>query len=312
MLALNESAWKRFFSVPCALVDNYIKLADGPALKLILYLLSSEEQPEENKILSVTGISKQQLDEAVMFWKELGVIVCNENDSVDSPKMENSSVVRSVPVAKVVHTRYQPKDIADRLRESPGLKQMFKEAETTLHRILNHADHETLMCLKDSFGFGESSIILILQYCYELGKTSARYYEKVAENLFENGITKFEDIEQEFDRLKTLHSFENEAKNALGLDIKLTPKQKQFIATWKEMGFGIDMIKLAREKCVDATNKLSFPYIDKILHSWEEKGISDPEAAINEQKPERNNSKERSFDIDEFDRFTLGESGEKV
>ena len=42
-LSLNSAGWKRFFSVPCALVDNYLKLADGPALKVLLYIISSED-----------------------------------------------------------------------------------------------------------------------------------------------------------------------------------------------------------------------------------------------------------------------------
>lgn len=308
LYSVNDSAYKRYFSVPCALVDNYIKLADGNALKLILYLLSSEGSKDEEKISEATGLSPNEIEEAAMFWADLGVI--SEDGKKTSPApVENVSAPQTQTVTKVVHARYQPKDIAEQLKSTPELRQMFFEAEETLQRVLNHADHEALMSLKESFGFNESAIILILQYCFELGKTSAKYYERVAEDLFEKGMNSFEEIEHEFDRRRELHSYENEVRNALGLDVKPSKKQLQYMEAWRDLGFGPEMIALAREKCVDALNKLSMPYIDKIIRSWSEKGIKTPEDAENEKKPD-NASSQRSFDINEFDRFTLGE-GEK-
>lgn len=303
-LNLNGSSWKRFFSVPCAIVDNYLKLADGPALKLILYLISCENEPEIKAISSATGLSETQIEEAAMFWKQLGVISDGKNpEAPEAPE-------KAETVTKVVHARYQPKDIAEMLQTDPGMKEMFTEAEATLGRILKHSDHETLISLKDYYGFSEQSIVLILEYCTDLGKTSARYYETVAKSLYENGMTDFHSIEEEFERLKEYHSFENEVKREFGLNVKLTSKQVQFIKSWRDMGFGLDMISLAREKCVDATNSLSFPYINKILLSWKDKDIFTPKAVQNEQKPAKQGS-EHSYSLDEFDSFTLVPTGKE-
>ena len=304
MLTLNDRSWKRFFSVPCALVDNYLKLADGPALKVILYLVASESAPDADKIISETGITPSQFEEAVMFWQQLGVITSDGAEARVQP-FPAPAVQKTETVTKVVHSRYQPKDIADMLRTTPALKELFSEAEATLGRILKHSDHEVLISLRDYYGFSEQSIVLILEYCAGLGKTSARYYETVAKSLFDKSALDFQSIEAEFARLNEQHSYEAEIKRDFGLDIKLTPRQIQYINSWREMGFDMPMISLAREKCADATNKLSFQYIDKILSSWKEKGIFTVEAAMNEQKPQKQEP-DRSFDLDEFDKFTLG------
>lgn len=300
-LKLNGGSWKRYFQVPCALVDSYLKLASGPALKLFLYLASCEDSPDEEKIISATGIKKSELEEAVMFWRELGVISGSESGA----REEIAEKTSAETVTKVVHSRYSPKDMAEMIQNSPKLRELFDEAETTLGRILKHADRETLINLTDYYGFDEESVVLILGYCAELEKTSARYYETVAKSLFEKGIVGFKDIEAEFERMRERHSFESQIKRDFGIDVKLSQKQKNLISEWRDMGFGVDMISLARERCTDATNKISFAYIDKILKSWHEKNIGTVEAALSERKPTAAKT-ERSFDLDEFDRFTLG------
>lgn len=321
MLNVNSSGWKRYFSAPCALVDNYLKLADGAALKVILYLIASDNQPSDGDIISATGLSREAFEDAVMFWQSLGVISV---DGADAYPMGTSSAVLSpspsptLPATaepepihnKVVHSRYAPKDIVQMLKTNDALKELFTEAESTLGRILKHADHEVLISLTDYYGFDEPSIVLILGYCAGLDKTSARYYETVAKSLFEKGVTEFHTIERELERMGEQHGFEAEIRRDFGLDTKLTKRQREYLDSWRGMGFDLEMISLARERCVDATNKLSFQYIDRILSSWKEKGIADPSAADSDIKPQKP-KEERSFDLDEFDMFTLGTGGDK-
>ncbi len=311
-LKLNYGGWKRYFSVPCAVADSWLKLADGPALKLILYILSCDGTPSLDGALSATGLSRESIDEAVSFWKSLGVL-CDDDgktDAVPAAEPEKSPEAPSAASApKIVRTGYHPKDIAEMLLSDAELKELFGEAESTLGRLLKHADHETLISLRDYYGFGDESIVLILGYCADLGKTSARYYESVAKSLYEKGCTEFHQIEREFEAQRERHSFEGMVKSDFGIDVKLSPKQSELIESWKEMGFGIEMISLARTKCVDSINKLSFPYINKILKSWQDKGYFTPEAAEADVKPQKSN--EHSFDMDEFDLFTLGTDKEK-
>ena len=88
----------------------------------------------------------------------------------------------------------------------------------------------------------------------------------------------------------------------------LLPKNKNGIEQWYcEFHFSIDMLRLAYEKTVDNTGKVSFPYIHKILSTWHEKGFQKPEEALSESAPpekqKKEEKKEYSFDLEEFEQL---------
>lgn len=301
---------KRFFNFPCFIADDYIKLADASALKLIIYLLSDESDSFDSQaVCKRLGISADSLSDALLFWKERGVVI-EDGAQEQEEKAAAPLPPAEKPSVKISHRGYSAKEIADILDSDTATKELFHEAERTLGRTLKHADHEMLISLKDYCGFLPPAIILILEYCRDNDKTSARYIETVARDFADKGITDFLDIDAEIKRRSEIKSFETKVAAAFGIDTKLTSKQSQFISSWQDMGFDLSMISLARERCVDSTNKLSFPYINSILKSWADKKIFTPEAAEAEVKPkgssQNDESENRSFDLEEFDNFTLG------
>lgn len=308
-LKVNISDKKRFFSVPCFIADNYLKLADGSAIKLIIYLLSDESDCfEPDSVCKKLGISKTNLDDAILFWKEQGVITDDFGSTNEASPPQQSEKRPSPPSGiKALHRSYSAKDIADMVNIDASLKELFLEAENTLGRVLKHSEHEMLISLKEYYGFTPQSIILLLEYCMSMDKTVPRYIETVAKDFFDKGITDFLDIDEEINRRKDSDSFESTVARDFGLKTKLTAKQSQFISSWREMGFDIEMISAARERCVDATNDLSFNYINKILQTWAAKSIFTPASIADDVKPQKPAEEhESSFDLDEWDNFTLG------
>ena len=72
---VNVNNKKRFFSFPCYIADDYIRLADSAALKLIIYLLSNESDSFDTEaVCKRLGISGDSLSDAIIFWKERGVM----------------------------------------------------------------------------------------------------------------------------------------------------------------------------------------------------------------------------------------------
>ena len=68
------------------------------------------------------------------------------------------------------------------------------------------------------------------------------------------------------------------------------------------------MICYAYDKTIDSINKLSFPYINKIITDWYSKGLLTKEQIDleNEAFPKSNSSaKEHSYDLDKFDTLAL-------
>ena len=303
-LKLNNTKWKRFFSVPCALTEEYLKIADASALKLLLFLLSDESDNFEiSSAIKKTGLSEEAIEDAIIFWKELGVLSTNSEDfkTVEKP-IQSQQTQQTV---KIVRVGYSPADIKELIVASPKMKEMFDEAATTLGRLLKHADKEMLINLYDYYSLPVQSIILILEYCNSLGKTSANYIETVAKDFCENGFVEFVELDAEISRRREYASLEHKIELALKTEAKLSKRQSEYIKSWLEMGFGEEMIAEARERCVNATNKLSFPYINKILESWAKDKIFTLTQLESEQKQQQIKEKS-SFDIDEFDDFTLG------
>ena len=66
---LELGAWSAVFAVPNALVDRYIKEADGDQLKVMLWLLRHNGRPYAAADLAAAlGITPQRVDTALGFW----------------------------------------------------------------------------------------------------------------------------------------------------------------------------------------------------------------------------------------------------
>ena len=97
-------------------------------------------------------------------------------------------------------------------------------------------------------------------------------------------------------------SIKNENKNTIFDEFEiefgrpLTPKEYQIISAWKEVGYSEELIILALKEAI-YNGAYSIAYIDKVLSSWEEKGIKS-KADVEKNRQEYN--KEQTFE-DDFD-----------
>lgn len=294
---LSKGSWKRHFSVPCYLFDKYIGVADGNFIKVILCFYAIDDELLNAATISKTaGLTYEQTELALEYWEKQGVIIRQRNEE---------------PVAitdkKTVNIANHKINLSEYSQTHAQFKQLVVEAELTLGRTLTEYEKETLVILTDYYGYTAPSVILILEHCSKAEHVSAKYIESIAANMHDKGIITYEQLEEEFLRLTDYYTYESQIKRALGISIKLTKKQSNYINSWKSKGFSADMISLAGERCADSTNKISFPYIDKVLANWESKGIFTPEAAEEESATPTSDKKERSFDLSEYDDFSLGD-----
>ena len=313
--------WGRMFTVPCTVVDEYIKLASGNAVKVLLCLLCSNSNKFKSEdIASMTGINTSEVDDAIEFWCQLEVIeninkptrVKDTEKEVIVQKPEKNSIIEAENPAKntlstKTSVKYSPKEIEKIVQNSADLKFMMDNIQTVLKKPITYTEQCSLVNLHEYYGFSVSIILMLFDYCQSIGKTRIAYVEAIAKDWFQRDIITHEAVEKEIIRLIDYNSFENKVKFAFGLETRPSPKQKKFIDDWMKLGLSIDMITFAYEKCVDNTNKLSFEYINKILVSWSENKYTKREDVISkEQKPvQRTEMKsekknEHSYDLDEI------------
>ena len=102
--------------------------------------------------------------------------------------------------------------------------------------------------------------------------------------------------------LEESKSWEGEIKRVLEIyGRSLVTKEKEYCESWRLYNISPELIHFAYEKCIEKTGKLSFPYINKILLSWHQKGIKTVAEAAAENKP-KTEAEKPSFNLDELER----------
>ena len=191
----------------------------------------------------------------------------------------------------------------------PQIAFLLAEAPHLLGKPLSPTDCSILVSLYSWAGISADVLLMIVGYCCSIGKKNMRYIEKTATGWADDGIDTHEKAEQRIQSLTEIHSREGQVKTAFGIhDRQLVPKEKAYIQSWfGDLGYQLPMIRLAYERTIENTGKLSFQYVNSILNSWHSKGFRTPEDAAQEQSPKRQESRNAparppAYDLEELER----------
>lgn len=188
------------------------------------------------------------------------------------------------PVIKPEETlpEYTARDIVKRVENGDGFKAVIDEAQRIYGRLLSSADMKTLFGIYDHLGFSPELLCLMLNYCAEL--TAAKFgsgrlptmrsIEKEAYNWANLEILTLEQAEEYIAKAAERRSAMGEIKEALGIrGRELSKTESRYVNEWLDMGFGAEVLSVAYDRTVTNTGGLKWNYMDKILRSWQEKGI---------------------------------------
>ena len=315
--------WGRFFNVPCNIVDEHLKLADGDFVKVLLCILSGDSTADSEQLSALSGVNEPRVNDAVHYWADLGVIRVE-----GLPQREKAAVAASASIApkgaavavkeKPLKTslRYSPKELANKLNGNDELKYIVTEYEKIKGTVIKDNEIMGLLNLNEYYGFDAQSLILMIEYCHKLGKDSMAYLEKLARDWFDREIISYPDVEAEIIKQSRIKSYEYKAVKALGLKGKPSTNQAQTICSWQEKGISIEMLEIAYDKCMDAISEPNFKYISKIVDSWFNEGIKTAEAvkeyenskgnkAVGKSYNNKNGSSRTSYDLDEWEKFAM-------
>lgn len=339
--SVSLSGWGRFFNVPCSVVDDYIKLASSQQLKVLLYILCNGQKFTTEIISKETGVLPADVDDSIVFWCQNNVLkiqsIEQSNDeekntipaiksTIEINASENDKIISTVlssetvsPVSnKVLTTSHlTPKQLDEIISSQPDLKELMLQSQEVLGRELTYYDSKNIVELFSDYGFPATSIILILEFCRTKGKTDSgiAYTKKLAKDWLEKDILSPGDVESEIIRQTELMKIENRLAKLMQIEGRFSTKQKAVIREWVEKNYSIELIMCAYDRCLDNIFKVEFNYINKILSSWKEKGITTVEAAEKEELPSFKNrkqakntvdeGKEHSYDLNEIEQFAL-------
>lgn len=339
---VNPGAWQKMFAVPSEIVDKHIRLAGSLQLKVLLVILRySAEGIDAEKISEILKTDKADVSDAMHYWAENGILF----ESGEAPKAFPEPEKRETAAAAAAETKKEelPKraepqrkmplpeikpdieQIASRCEECPELRYLYSEAQIKLGRTIGYDGQASLLMLHDNYGLPVEVILMIIGYCMSIDKKAMSYILKVGKSWAEKEIDTLEKAESEIARLSAMKTLWVKFKSLTGIPNPLpTAKQRDYLVKWNTVwGFSCDMIYLAYEEMVDHTEKISFPYMDKILESWRENGITTPQLVMKakqERAQNTNNKKtaskpsgsQPSYDVDEFIKRAMRGAGGAV
>ncbi len=260
------------FMLPTEIADSHLKLAGALQLRVILYCYRNMKTPIDVKAVSdFLNASEEDVKDALMFWSELGVLVC---DNATQPV-----ATKSEPTVKSVQPPKAPKpdrtEVARRGMECPEIAFLLNESQKKFGRMLKQSESSVLVWLYDDLGLSAALILMVIEYALQAGRCNISYIEKVAKDWSENGVETISDAEARIVELNNARSAWNVMRVAFGLDMRAPSDAeaklaKQCVIEWK---MERALLKKAYDSCVDSIGRYKASYIKTILTSWHKKGV---------------------------------------
>ncbi len=287
--------------------------ADAAAMRVLLFLASDLSLAEKPKQLAKLADTDQKSLKAILqFWKMYGVLT----DDVAVPAMAEVHAVPAPREKKQLLRRadelpqYSSSELAELMEARAAVRVLVDEAQQILGKMFNPSEVNILVGMLDYLGMSEECILLLLAHCKKIGKSNLRAIEKYAYTLVDKGITESEALEEEILRLEAMYSFEGEVRTLFGTGKRtLTSREKKMLEAWLSFGYGIDVVRLAYEMTIHATNEPSMAYANAILERWNAEGrrtLEEVQTGIEEEKAKKEGKKTdvatfgNSFDTDDF------------
>lgn len=308
---IDYRSFSGIFAVPTQVLP-LLNQCSGTALKVLLQVLGAPQEPISSARLSgILGYPPADVEEALDYWCKQGVL--SSRRSFEEEESEQLSFLPKPKVRRVSSRRSMTNQEMDLLCvNDPNVSYLIQEAQAMLGRPLSSPERETLCSFYSYDDLSVEYLMLVLMYCINQEKTNFRYFEKVVNNMLEKGVDSYDKAERYLQNYAEQEQNESLVRSAFGIhDRALTTKEKSYISAWfDDFGYDISVIKLAYERTIDNIGKPSFPYTNKILSAWHEKGIKDAREASLESASFSSGQKKTaaqnksgmasSFDMDEL------------
>lgn len=284
-------------------IDNYMKDANDAQLKIYLYLLrrlGSGQATSVSEIADFFNHTEREVLRSLKYWEKLKLLAIEYDESknvsgirflkgtdepvtVAAPAVVAATAVVSATAitekaeetpAEKTDPYKKPSYSADQLsafKNKENIRQLFFIAESYMGRQLSVSDMKSILYLSDCLHFSDDLIDYLLQYCVDRGKKDFKYIEAVALNWAQSGVTTPKQAEKfaaKYD--KSVYAIMKE----LGKNNTPTKKELEYIIRWtKEYGFSQDIIAIACERTVLATDSHRFEYAEGILSNWKKEDV---------------------------------------
>ncbi len=279
----------KIVSLPSAQVILNLKEAAAEQLKVLIYSLA-EQSASAEEIADACGVTKDEVKDALLYWKEKGAISVVGLKGSGKVKADRPAPVvlpgeeeREEERARRVYMsdrlpRYTEDEVERKLRCNPELKSLIDECCRILGDILNSTEAGDIVVLYDYLHLGEDYIMLLCSHCASSGHTSLQYIKAVAVRLFNDGITEYSDLEAYYERREAAKGLEGKIKRMFGLgNREFSPSERACIDEWIKWKIPDNIIDLAFDATTAGAAKPGVAYMHSVIKNWYAEGLDTPE-----------------------------------
>ena len=180
----------------------------------------------------------------------------------------------AVKPAVVLETKpvYSEKELDIYLNSNDDVRLLFKTSQEILGKPLNITELSVLLSFYDWLRLPIPVIEVLLNHCVMAGRANMRYIEKAAIDWCDKGI---DTPEKAHEYIKLHNKDYREIMKSFGLTRRdPAPSEIEYMNKWlKAYKMPVKVVKEACKRTILNISQASFPYADKIIMLWRDKGV---------------------------------------
>lgn len=255
-------------SLPAEEIDRLLREKDGACALVYLALQRAGGRAVTAESL---GLTEQALRGAMAKLERLGLVAARKS--------------APLPPADEL-PQYTAEDLVRRSKEDAAFQGVRLETERLYGRKLTTPETRTLLGMYDYLGFPADVLMELVNHVFEEFRAengpgrvpTMRMIEKEAYIWAQHEVLTLELAEAYIGRLQQRREHTAQILETVQVRGRApTPTERKYIESWLDMGFSDGAIAEAYDRTVVSTGGLKWPYLNKILVNWHQKGLHTPE-----------------------------------
>ena len=177
---------------------------------------------------------------------------------------------------------YSEEDLIRQQKQDGSFERLIGETQRRLGKLLSNEELKILLSLYDYLSMPTEVVSTLISYCIQrasvrgsLRHPSMRTIEREAYHWSDLGIETLEEAAAYMQSQLEKQTTAGHIRQVLQIsDRKLTPGEEKMVLQWLDWGFGEQEIAKAYEKTCMNTGGLKWAYLNSILRSWHEQGLT--------------------------------------
>lgn len=247
------------------------RTADGPTLKVAVYLMSGGEcSPEQ--VAESLAIPVETVMRAFAYWQNKGLIT--EGGCEEEPPQEPSTGTAVEPEELKGHETVSGERACDVSLRDGNVSALLQETQSLIGRLLDSDESFALLELYDIENLPVDMILTAVAYCVPRCKNRRRIIQmsvRTAQSWCDDGVRDGSAAAEHVKLLELREKHEREVADVLSVPCEdMTKAQRKMIAKWyEELGYNAQFAKEALAR----SGKSDIRYINAMLTSWHKKGF---------------------------------------